>query len=78
MTANIDRAAMPPPELAAQIDAAASACDALEASGQWVAFEDSPDRPLRIHLRDDDDGDLGVLSCSELFDLIDQEGGVAA
>ncbi|GEM_PF-5340809 len=76
MTANIDGAATPRPELAAHIDAAASAWDSLAASGRRVAFEDTPDRPLQIRLRDDDDNDLGVLTGVELFDLIDQEGGI--
>ena len=74
MTANIDGAATPRPELAAHIDAAASAWDSLAASGRRVAFEDTPDRPRQIRLRDDDDNDLGVLTGVELFDLIDQEG----
>jgi hypothetical protein len=76
VTANIDGAATPRPELAAHIDAAASAWDSLAASGRRVAFEDTPDRPLQIRLRDDDDNDLGVLTGVELFDLIDQEGGI--
>jgi hypothetical protein len=74
VSANID-AATPPPEIAAQIDVAAFAWDSLEASGRRVVFEDPPDGPLQILLRDDDDNDLGVLSGTELFDLIDHEGG---
>ncbi|HEX2703156.1 MAG TPA: hypothetical protein VHM72_06965 [Solirubrobacteraceae bacterium] len=77
MIANIDGVASPPPELAAHVDAAASAFDSLEARGERVAFEEATDGRLQIHLRDDDENDLGVLSCVELFDLIDQEGGVA-
>lgn len=77
MTANIDGPATPPPELAAQIDAAACAWESLAASGRRVAFEDTPDRPLQIRLRDDDDTDLGVLTGVELFDLIAQEGGIS-
>ena len=58
MTANIDGAATPRPELAAHIDAAASAWDSLAASGRRVAFEDTPDRPLQIRLRGDLDRDV--------------------
>ncbi|MGD0980581.1 MAG: hypothetical protein ABR946_03775 [Solirubrobacteraceae bacterium] len=76
MSANIDGAATPPPELAAHIEAAARAWDSLAASGRRVVFEDTPDRSLQIRLRDDDDVDLGVLTGVELFDLIGQEGGI--
>jgi hypothetical protein len=77
VTANIDGVATPPPELAVQIAAAAAAWASLEASGRRVVFDDPPDGPLQIQLRDDDDNALEVLSATGLFDLIDQEGGFA-
>jgi hypothetical protein len=77
VSADIDGVGTPPPELAAQIAAAASAWASLEASGRRVVFDDPPDGPLQIQLRDGDDNDLRRLRGTELFDLIDREAGVA-
>jgi hypothetical protein len=65
----------PPPELAAHIEAAARAWDALSANSQHISFSESPDGRIRIELHDQDGNHLESLSGVGLFDLIDQEGG---
>jgi hypothetical protein len=67
--------AVPPPELAAHIAAAARAWDSIAASGRHVSFDEVADGGVRIQLHDESGATATSVGPSALFDLIDQESG---
>ncbi|MGD0196486.1 MAG: hypothetical protein ABSC56_01075 [Solirubrobacteraceae bacterium] len=67
--------ATPPPELSAHIATAARAWAALDGAGQHVSFADSSEGSVQILLADSDGTTPRTLSGSDLFDLIEREGG---
>ncbi len=65
----------PPPELAANIAAAARAWEALAAGGQHVAFGDPAEGRFTIELQDPHGAGSRTLTGAQLFELIDEQRG---
>ena len=65
----------PPEHLAENIAAAGRAWASLAASGRHVVFEQGANGRVTIELQDDSGNRLESVGPTQLFELLDQEGG---